>query len=141
MKKLMLSLAVIFTFAVYGATSRKSIQANGIVATSSLPSPGPVATGSRVSYKDGQYTGDVADALYGNIQVQATVSGGNVTDVTFLQYPNDRDRSININSQAMPYLKQEAIAAQSANVDIVSGATATSQAFITSLASALNQAR
>ncbi len=91
-------------------------------------------------YKNGTYTGSVADAFYGNIQVQVTISGGNITDVQFLQYPSDRSTSIYINSQAMPLLKQEAIAAQSAQVSGVSGATATSQAFIQSLGSALQQA-
>ncbi len=92
------------------------------------------------AYKDGQYTGSIADAFYGNVQVKVTISGGKITDVQFLDYPHDRGTSIEINSQAMPYLKQEAIAAQSASVDIVSGATQTSGAFQISLASALAQA-
>jgi uncharacterized protein with FMN-binding domain len=98
------------------------------------------ATANTGKYKNGTYTGAVADAFYGNIQVQVVISGGNITDVTFLQYPSDRQTSIDINSQAMPYLKQEAIQAQSAQVAGVSGATATSQAFIESLGSALQQA-
>ncbi len=102
------------------------------------PAPAPKPKGQ---YKDGVYTGSVQDAYYGNVQVQATVSGGKITGVQFLQYPNDRSTSIYINSQAMPYLQQEAIAAQSANIDIVSGATDTSQAFVQSLASALAQAK
>lgn len=92
-------------------------------------------------YKDGSYTGSEADAFYGFIQVKATVSGGKITDVTFLQYPNDRGESVRINQRAMPLLKQEAIQAQSSQVDGVSGATDTSQAFIESLTSALNQAK
>jgi len=60
--------------------------------------------------------------------------------VQFLQYPSDRNTSIRINSRAMPILKQEAISAQNANVNIVSGATDSSQAFQQSLASALSQA-
>ena len=96
---------------------------------------------TNVSYKNGSYTGSVADAIYGNVEVQATISGGKLTDVTFLQYPSDRTTSVGINSQAMPYLKQEAIAAQSAQVNIISGATATSQAFAQSLTSALAQAQ
>lgn len=109
--------------------------------------PPPVSTPAQTGryepqlrYKNGTYTGSVADAFYGNIQVQAVISGGKITDVIFLQYPNDRSTSVYINSQAMPYLKQEAIAAQSANVAGVSGASATSQAFIESLGSALQQA-
>ena len=93
-----------------------------------------------VSYKDGTYTGSVEDAYYGNVQVQVTVAGGKLANVTFLQYPNDRSTSRGINGQAMPYLQQEALAAQSAQVDVVSGATDTSHAFQQSLESALSQA-
>lgn len=91
-------------------------------------------------FRDGSYTGDPADAFYGYIQVRVTVSNGQIADVKFLQYPNDRQTSIAINSQAMPYLKSEAIQAQSANVNIVSGATDSSLAFRQSLQSALDQA-
>ncbi len=102
------------------------------------PPPAPKPTGQ---YVDGQYTGSVADAYYGNIQVQVTISGGKITDVAFLQYPSDRSYSRYVNGQAMPYLKAEAIQSQNANVDIVSGATDSSQAFQQSLASALAQAK
>lgn len=91
-------------------------------------------------YKNGEYTGDIFDALYGNIQVKVVIDGGKITDVQFLDYPQDRKTSIEINTNAMPILKSEAISAQNANVDIVSGATATSEAFIQSLHSALNKA-
>ncbi|MCL4419361.1 FMN-binding protein [Patescibacteria group bacterium] len=92
-------------------------------------------------YKNGTYTGSVADAFYGNLQVQAVISGGRITDVIFLQYPNDNSTSQYVNSQADPMLKQEAIQAQSAQVDIISGASASSQAFQQSLADALAQAK
>lgn len=92
-------------------------------------------------FKDGTYTGNSQDAFYGNIQVKAVISGGKITDVQFLQYPNNAARSLAINTLAMPNLKQEAIQAQNANVDIVSGATDTSNAFIQSLTSALTQAK
>ena len=91
-------------------------------------------------YKDGSYTGAVADAFYGYVQVKVTISGGKITDVVFLQHPNDRGTSIYINNQAMPYLKQEAIQAQSAQVAGVSGASETSRAFRQSLSDALRQA-
>ena len=93
------------------------------------------------AYKDGSYLGSVQDAFYGNIQVQAVIKGGKITDVIFLQYPNDNRTSQYVNSQADPMLKQEAIQAQSAQVDIVSGASASSQAFQASLADALSQAK
>lgn len=92
-------------------------------------------------YKNGTYTGSVEDAFYGNIQVQAVISSGKITDVVFLQYPNDNRTSISINSQAMPLLKEEAIRVQSASVDIISGASASSQAFQVSLANALAKAK
>jgi uncharacterized protein with FMN-binding domain len=91
-------------------------------------------------YKNGTYTGNVADAYYGNVEVKAIITNGKISDVVFLQYPNDRSTSIEINTQAMPLLKSEAIQAQSASVNIVSGATETSGAFKESLANALSQA-
>lgn len=105
------------------------------------PTPPPPAPKPVGQYKDGQYTGPVTDAYYGLVQVKAIISGGKITDVQFLQYPNDRSTSQEINGQAMPYLTQEAISAQSANVDIISGATQTSEAFIQSLIAALAQAK
>ncbi len=112
---------------------------NTPVPQQSAPTNPPQQSGA--GYKDGTYTGSVANAFYGNVQVQATIQGGSVTSVQFLQYPNDRPNSVAINSQAMPILQQEAIQAQSNNVSIVSGATDTSQAFIASLGSALSQAQ
>ena len=102
----------------------------------------PTATPKPASgYKDGTFVGSAADAIYGNIQVQATISNGQLTNVQFLQYPNDRGTSIEINQQADPLLAQEAIQSQSANVNIISGATDSSQAFVQSLQSALDKAK
>lgn len=92
-------------------------------------------------YTDGSYTGAATDAFYGIVQVKAVVTGGRLVDVQFLQFPNDRSTSREISAQAMPLLTQEAIAAQSAQVNGVSGATATSDAFVQSLGSALAQAK
>ncbi len=102
------------------------------------PTPPPALKGM---YENGSYTGSTADAYYGYVQVAATIQGGRLADVQFLQYPSDRRTSIQINTQAMPYLITEAIQAQNAQVDIVSGATDTSNAFIESLSSALAQAK
>jgi uncharacterized protein with FMN-binding domain len=63
-----------------------------------------------------------------------------LASVSFLQYPSDRGTSQRISAQAMPILQSEAIQAQSANVDVVSGATQISQGFISSLAQALRGA-
>jgi uncharacterized protein with FMN-binding domain len=101
------------------------------------PAPAPQTAGK---FKDGAYTGDATDAFYGIVQVKAIVSGGKLVDVQFLQYPNDRATTIQISKDSMPRLTQEAIVAQSAKVDTISGATQTSEGFSTSLASALAQA-
>lgn len=92
-------------------------------------------------FKDGSYTGSVEDAFYGYIQVKAIISGGMLADIEFLQYPNDNRTSRGINEEALPILKSEAISAQSAQVDMVSGASDSSPAFIRSLSNALGQAK
>lgn len=109
---------------------------------SNTSTPIPTATPKAISgYKDGTYTGNVADAYFGNVQIKTVVQNGKITDIQFLQYPNDRSTSIRINTGAMPILKSEAIQNQNAQVEIVSGATQTSQAFIESLTSALAMAK
>ncbi len=128
---------------------------NGGITSSSNPKPTPPSTSSRQAtrpippppvvntgkYKNGSYTGTVADAYYGNVQVKAIISSGKITDVQFLDHPQDRQTSVRINNRAMPYLTSEAIALQDANVDTISGASFTSAAFRESLTSALAQAR
>jgi uncharacterized protein with FMN-binding domain len=145
MNKLGLSIGVIIVFVLYAVFHSNSQTAAPVITSRSTAgntvSATTASTSSQGAYKDDTYTGSAADAFYGTIQVQATIQGGKITDVQFLQYPNDRDDSVRINQQADPMLAQEAIQAQSANVDIVSGATDSSQAFKESLASALSQAK
>lgn len=144
MKKFTLSAAVIVLFILYAVHERMEAKKVVVPTTATTQTSQQSSSNSpQISqpYKDGTYTGTSADAFYGNIQVKATVASGKISDVVFLQYPNDRDESRQINESAMPYLKQEAIAAQSAAVDIVSGATDSSKAFQESLASALTQAK
>ena len=102
--------------------------------------PTATPTPAQSGYRDGTYRGNVADARYGGLQVQVTIAGGRIADVAFLQYPNHARTSVRINNQALPILKEEAIQAQSAYVDILSGASATSEAFQESLYTALKQA-
>jgi uncharacterized protein with FMN-binding domain len=85
-------------------------------------------------------TGDTAQTQWGPVQVQITVAGGKITDITPVQYPNGNGRDQEINSYALPVLAQEALAAQSANIDHVSGATVTSDGYVQSLQSAIDQA-
>src|SRR4051812_7895045 len=103
-------------------------------------SPGPTGaptagTGSRT------VTGSSADTPYGPVQVRITLTNGRLTDVTALQSPNDRRRSGEINDEALPVLRSEALKAQNSRIDEVSGATWTSDAYIRSLQSALDKAR
>ncbi|MDU0328242.1 FMN-binding protein [Microbacterium sp. KSW2-21] len=90
---------------------------------------------------DGTFTGQAANTRFGPVQVQITVSGGAITDVQVPQYPSESGRDQQINSRALPVLVKETVQAQSAQVDMVSGATYTSTGYRTSLQSALDQAR
>ncbi len=105
------------------------------------PAPVPAPTPNVAKYQDGTFTGKVADAYYGNMQIAAVISGGKIIDVKFLQYPNDQHESLEISTRTLPKLKSEAISAQSAKVDIISGATQTCEAFNETLADALLQAK
>lgn len=115
---------------------------NSTTTTLATPTnPTPKSSTPSSSYKDGTYTGSVENAFYGNVQVSATIRGSKLSAVNFLESPNDNPNSIYVNQTAIPYLKQEAVQAQSSHVNIVTGATLTSQAFMQSLARALSQAQ
>ena len=126
--------------------SGSPVASNSSVSSAPTSAPQPTASNSPATssstsgYKDVTYTGPTVDVNYGLVQVQAKVQNGKITGVQFLQYPTDRRTSQQINAIAVPYLQQEAIQAQSANVDIVSGATLTSEGFQMSLQSALANA-
>lgn len=88
----------------------------------------------------GTFTGDTTQTRYGPVQVQITVANGTITDVTALQLTNSDGRSVQISQQAAPILRQEALQAQSAQIQSVSGATFTSEGYTTSLQSAIDRA-
>ena len=88
---------------------------------------------------DGTYTGQSANAYYGDIQVQVVIQNGAIAGFRLMSYPSHTGTSIAINRQALPVLAQEIIASQSTQVDTVSGATLSSEAFLRSVASALQQ--
>ena len=95
-----------------------------------------VAAKSR-RYRDGSFPGQIYDAYYGLVQVQANIRGGSIVSIDVLQYPADRRTSRAINSRALPLLEREVVQAQSTRVNMVSGATLTSDAFLRSLSDAL----
>ncbi|WP_069173979.1 FMN-binding protein [Streptomyces griseus] len=88
----------------------------------------------------GTFTGSPVDTEYGTVQVAATLVKGKITDVRVLQAPDQNGRDREIASYALPRLTQEALAAQNAHIDAVSGASYTSQGYMQSLQSALDQA-
>jgi uncharacterized protein with FMN-binding domain len=102
---------------------------------------GARAEAQSAHYKDGAFTGDPVEILWGIVRVKAVIQGGKIADVQFLQMPSDRTRSVEITDLAKPLLKSEAIRAQSARVDLVSSATMTSIGFRQTLASALAKAQ
>lgn len=102
------------------------------------PSPSP-STAS--GYRDGQYTGQDLRTQFGDNQVKVIISGGRIVDVKALQLPYDRPRSAYISQVVGPLLHDEVLKAQSAQIDLISGATYTSDAYAQSLQSALDQAR
>lgn len=105
-------------------------------ATSPTPTAAPVATGPA----DGTYTGSVVNTRFGTVQVSVTLAGGSITDVTALKLTDEDGRSVQISNRAAPILREEVLAAQSADVSTVSGATYTTEGYLTSLQSALDQA-
>jgi len=122
-----------------GSSSGATSGSSGSTSSGSTSSGSSSSTGSGT---DGTYTGDAVDVGhgYGTIQVQVTVSGGKVTDITALAVPQNDPRSAQISSYAVPQLVSQAIEAQSSSISGLSGATFTSNGFGQSLASALTQA-
>ena len=103
------------------------------VTPSAEPSPSPTAL-------SGTFTGADVPNRFGDVQVRVVISNGRITDVQAVQLPTDRAESAYISQQVGPWLRTEALQAQSANIDIISGATYTSQSYAQSLESALQQA-
>ncbi|MDN3310623.1 FMN-binding protein [Microbacterium oryzae] len=103
-------------------------------------SSGSSAGSGTSSAADGTYTGDAVQTRFGSVQVSVTISGGAITDVTAVKLTDAEQRSVMISNQAAPILRQEVLSAQSADVSTVSRATVTSEAYLQSLESALEEA-
>ncbi|HTJ69117.1 MAG TPA: FMN-binding protein [Actinospica sp.] len=127
------------TTAPTGAASpTPSATASASASASTSTSTSAAKTGS--GGKNGTYTGAAESTQFGNVQVQAVISGGKLTNVVVLQVPDRGGYEGQIVQIALPELKSEALSAQSANIDVISGATYTSQGYAESLQSALDQA-
>ena len=127
-------LAVVLLLGFKAPTGAAGLSAPVQVAAAS---PAPVAAASK---GDGTFTGAVVQDPYGPVQVQVTLASGRITEVKALELPS-QGRSGFISQSVAPILQGEAISAQSARIDTVSGATYTSEAYAQSLQSALDQAR
>jgi len=121
-----------------GGTSGSTTSA-GNEPSASPSSPASGSSGSR-STKITTYTGPVAQTRWGPVQVKISVQGGKLTKVTILQQPSGNSRDAEINNYALPILINESLKAQSANIDMVSGATVTSGGYVKSLQAALDEA-
>lgn len=133
---------------VSGSTSTTTTSSSSSASASTSASSSSAATSSdaagtgvavAATYADGTWTGTAVDEPWGTFQVQAVVSGGQLTDVVIVSSPQD-GHSGRINDQAVPALTQAAVASQGAEIDMISGATWTSRSYMTSLQAALDQA-
>ena len=105
----------------------------GSSGTGSSGTAGSSASGTR------SVTGSVASTQWGPVQVKLTLASGKITKVTVVQYPSGNPRDAEINDRALPILTQETLDTQNAGIDMVSGATVTSEGYLQSLQSALDQ--
>jgi len=128
------SLATTSTTTTSGGTDPGTDSSSGSSGSTASSSPTPAASST--------VTGDVAQTRWGPVQVQITTDGsGTITDVEVLQYPSGNHEDDQINAYALPQLVQATLDAQSAEIDMVSGATVTSEGYLQSLQSALDQAK
>jgi uncharacterized protein with FMN-binding domain len=118
----------------------------GSGATSVLADPGSGTTsgssaaGGDASSSASTVTGPSAGTRWGPVQVELTVEGGTITGVRVVEYPTGNRKDRQINAEAIPILVQETLDAQGADIDMVSGATVTSEGYVESLQAALDQA-
>lgn len=121
------------------AASSSSTSSSTTSASSAATSSAATATAAS-GFKNGTFTGATSTNRYGGVSVTITVANGKITAVNATTNAND-NHSAQINSRAVPVLKSETLSAQSADVSTVSGATYTSDSYLTSLQSALDQAK
>jgi len=152
-------LLIVMTVAILGGLGLYVNKNGSNASTSSLVAPKSTTSGSAdltnaggntsstqaasssgsATYKDGTYDGS-SDTPYGNVSIAVVISGGKISDVQYLQMPNDQGHSQEVTNFSEPLLKQEAIQKQSPKIEFVTGATSTSLGFEESMQQALNQA-
>ena len=125
--------ALTLLFSYHTSTSGPATTSETVVAAPAAPQPSGSGTATTV-------TGSTASTRWGDVQVSITVTDGKITAVDVPEYPTGNGKDREINADALPVLTQETLAAQSADIDMVSGATVTSQGYLQSLQSALDKA-
>jgi len=137
--------AVTLLFGYHTSTSGPATASETVVAAPAAPqetgSSGSATSGSdsTSSGTASTVTGSVASTRWGPVQVSITVTDGKITAVAVPQYPTGNGKDRQINASALPILTKETLSAQSADIDMVSGATVTSEGYVQSLQSALDQ--
>src|SRR3954454_3988139 len=127
------SLAGPATTGTSGGSSSSSASSSSSSASGSTNSTGGSSATTTV-------TGSAASTRYGPVQVRLTIANGKITAVDVLEYPDNNGKDQQINARALPILVSETLKAQSATIDMVSGATYTCDGYLTSLQSALDKA-
>lgn len=138
------TVVLLFGYRTSTSSAMPTVTAAKAPAAAAAPSTGTPSTSAPTTGSSSggstTVTGSTASTRWGPVQVQLTVAAGKVTAVNVVQYPNGNGRDQEINAYAIPTLVQETLSAQSANIDMVSGATVTSNGYLQSLQSALDQA-
>lgn len=138
---------VTLMFGYHTSTSSESVTGStSVLAAPAAPAgQGTTTSGTRSGTTSGSasavtVTGPSTSTRWGPVQVQVTVESGTITDVTVVAYPDANGRDRQISARAIPILVRETLDAQSARVDMVSGATFTSEGYLVSLQAALDEA-
>ncbi|MBK4346989.1 FMN-binding protein [Lacisediminihabitans sp. G11-30] len=139
--------AAAHTFAAQAAIPATSTTSTGTPSAASptssaspVPSSSPSPSAAAPNPSSGTFAGAVQSTRYGNVQVEIVVANGKITDVKALHLTDQGGRSVQISNRAAPTLRSEVISSQSAQVDSVSGATYTSDAYLSSVQSAIDKA-
>jgi uncharacterized protein with FMN-binding domain len=150
MKQVVIGIAILVAVGGYLWWSMK-LESADTAATASSPaepkSPKPATTTGASpwvapagKYKNGSYMGAVVDSIYGPVQVGVVVKGGKIVTVNVPVYPNDPGHTTDVSNESIPLLKREVLKIQNAEVQMISGATQTVEAFQISLRGALAKA-
>jgi uncharacterized protein with FMN-binding domain len=132
--------AIVLLFGYHTSTSGPTTTEQVAVAPIGGTSTTSSASSSGATSSSRTVTGPAVDTRWGPVQVEVTTSAGKVTAVNVMEYPTGNPKDQEINSYALPVLVQETLDAQSADIDMVSGATVTSDGYVQSLQAALDEA-